>query len=131
MSIQKRWFEEVWNQGREQTIDELLDYDVKGHGLVGADGIEVNGREAFRVFWKAFRSAFSDIHIDVEDTVTEGDLGVARFVVTGTHTGEGIGVPPKGRPVMFTGMTMVRVKDGRIVESWNNIDFAAMFRQIG
>jgi steroid delta-isomerase-like uncharacterized protein len=130
MSIQKRWFEEVWNQGREATIDELLAPEVVGHGLTDSAGNEVTGIESFRDFWRAFRSAFSDIHIDVQDTVTEGDLGVARFVTTGKHTGEGIGKPPTGKPVKFTGMTMVRVKDGKIVESWNNIDFMTMLKQL-
>jgi hypothetical protein len=43
MSIQRRWFEEVWNQGREATIDELLAPDVVGHGLVDPNGNEVTG----------------------------------------------------------------------------------------
>jgi predicted ester cyclase len=68
--------------------------------------------------------------VDVQDTVTEGDLGVARFVVTGKHTGDGVGKPPKGKPVKFAGMTMVRLKDGKIVESWNNIDFMTMYQQM-
>ena len=48
-----------------------------------------------------------------------------------THTGEGIGITPTDKPVEFTGMTMVRVKDGKIVEAWNNFDFMAMFQQLG
>jgi predicted ester cyclase len=131
MSIQRRWFEEVWNQGREATIDELCDPNVRGHGLVDPQGNQVAGIESFRAFWRAFRSAFSDIHVDVQDTVTEGDLAVARYVVTGRHTGEGLGMSPKGNPVEFTGMTIVRIKDGKIVESWNNVDFATMTQQIG
>ena len=131
MSIQARWFEEVWNQGREATIDELLAPNVKGHGLTSPDGKEVDGIESFRAFWKLFRGAFSDIHITIQDIVTEGDLSVARFVTTAKHTGEGLGKAPKGNPVKFSGMTMVRIKDGKIVESWNNIDFTTMSQQLG
>ena len=130
MSIQRRWFEEVWNQGREATIDELLDPNVKAHGLTDPNGNEIDGIESFRSFYRLFRAAFSDIHIAIEDTVTEGNLGVARFVATGEHTGDGLGKPPKGNAVRFTGMTIVRVKDGKIVESWNNIDFATMYQQM-
>jgi predicted ester cyclase len=50
--------------------------------------------------------------------------------VTGVHTGEGIGKPPTGKPVKFTGMTMVRLRDGKIIESWNNFDFMTMYKQI-
>jgi steroid delta-isomerase-like uncharacterized protein len=131
MSVLKRWFEEVWNQGREATIDELLAPDAKVHGLADADGNEVSGVEPFRAYWRAFRTTFSDIHIDVQDIVTEGDLSVARFVVTARHTGEGLGKPPKGNPVEFSGMTMVRIEDGKLVEGWNNVDFATMVQQIG
>ena len=53
----------------------------------------------------------------VEDVVTEGDLTVARCVVTARHTGEGLGKAPKGNPIHFTGMTMARIKDGKIAEA--------------
>ena len=130
MTILERWFEEVWNKGREDAIDEMLDPNVVGHGLTDADGNEVNGIPAFRVFYKQFRSAFSDIHVEVEDTVSEGDMTVARCLVTATHDGHGLGMPPTNKPVKFTGLCMVRVKDGKVVESWNNFDFMAMHQQL-
>lgn len=66
----------------------------------------------------------------MQDTISEGDLIAARFVVTARHTGDGLGKPAKGRNINFTGMTIVRVKDGKIAEGWNNIDFATMLQQI-
>jgi predicted ester cyclase len=90
----------------------------------------VTGVESFKGFYRAFRDALSDIYIDVQESITEGDLGVSRFVVTARHTGEGLGKPPKGRNLKITGMTMVRIKDGKIAESWNNIDFMSMYQQM-
>lgn len=130
MTILERWFEEVWNKGREAAIDELSSPEIKGHGLIDPDGKEVEGMAAFKSFYHAFRSAFPDIHVEVQDTVTEGDKTVARCLVTAKHTGEGLGKPPAGKPVEFTGMCLVRVKDGKIVESWNNFDFMAMHQQL-
>jgi predicted ester cyclase len=130
MTFLERWFEEVWNKGREAAIDEMSHPDTKGHGLTTPDGKEVDGMVAFKVFYRSFRSAFSGIHVDVEDTVTEGDRTVARCVVTGTHTGAGLGIAATGKPVKFTGMTLVRLKDGKIVESWNNFDFMSMYKQL-
>jgi predicted ester cyclase len=130
MTTLEHWFEEVWNQGREAAIDELMSPNTKGHGLRGPDGNEIDGMAAFKSFHKTFRSAFPDIHIKVEDTVTEGDKTVARCVVTGRHTGGSLGKTPTGKPVKFTGMCMVRVKDGKIIESWNNFDFMAMYQQM-
>ncbi|MFP5261279.1 MAG: ester cyclase [Blastocatellia bacterium] len=130
-TIQHRWFEEVWNKGRAEAIDEMLDPDVIGHGLVGSGSNEVRGVKAFKSFYESFRGAFPDVQATVEDTVTEGDKVVGRCTVRATHTGEGLGVSPTNKPVEFTGMCMVRVKDGRIVESWNSFDFLTMMRQIG
>jgi predicted ester cyclase len=130
MSILYRWFEEVWNQGREAAIEEMLDAAVKSRGLTDAAGNEVDGLPAFKDFYRQFRSAFPDIHIQVEDTVSEGDRTVARCHVTATHTGVGLAKAPTGKPVEFRGMTMVRVRDGKIVESWNNFDFATLTKQL-
>jgi predicted ester cyclase len=130
MTIMHRWFEEVWNKGRESAIDEMSYHDVAGHGLQAPDGNEVNGMESFRAYFRQMQGALSDIHVEVEDVITEGELTVARCVVTARHTGEGLGKPPKGNPVHFTGMTMARIKEGKIAEAWNNFDFMTMYQQM-
>jgi steroid delta-isomerase-like uncharacterized protein len=130
MTLMHRWFEEVWNQGREASIDELLATDAVAHGLVDGDGAEISGIESYRAFYRNFRGALSDVHVDVQDTISEGDLSAARFVVSARHTGEGLGKPAKGRNLNFTGMSMIRIRDGKIAEAWNNIDFANMLQQM-
>jgi len=130
MTFLERWFEEVWNNKHEAAIDEMAIPDARGHGLEHPDGTEVKGREAFKDFHKLFCSAFSDIHVKVEDTVTEGDKTVARCVVTATHTGSGLGIAATGKSVRFTGMCLVHLKDGKLAEAWNNFDMATMYRQL-
>ena len=130
MTFLERWFEEVWNKGREEAIDEMAIEDAKTHGLEQPDGTPVKGRQAFKDFHKLFRSAFSNIHIKVEDTLTEGDKTMARCVVTGIHTGPGLGMPATGKPVQFTGMCIVRLEDGKLAEAWNNFDMGTMYRQL-
>jgi steroid delta-isomerase-like uncharacterized protein len=130
-TIQHRWFREVWNEGRTEAIDELVAPNVLGHGLIDADGNDVRGIEAFKSFYYRFREAFPDIHVTVEDTVAEGNKIVARCSVAATYLGDGLEVRASGKPVRFTGMCMVRVEDGRIVESWNSFDFLTMLQQIG
>jgi predicted ester cyclase len=130
MTLLEHWFEEVWNKGREDAIDELSTPDVIAHGLTHPDGTEVKGRAEFKEFYRAFKSAFTNIHIEVEDTVTEGDKTLARCLVTAMHTGEGIGKAATGKDVRFTGMCLIRVKDGKMAEAWNNFDFMAMFQQL-
>ena len=125
-----RWFEEVWNQGNVGIVDELFDAAGIAHGLVGEDGKELRGPAGFKPFLQNFRSAFPDIHIEINDTVVEGDKIAARCTVRGTHAGMGIGLAPTGRSVTFTGMTIVRTQHGKIIEAWNNFDFQGLFQQL-
>ena len=127
----QRWFEEVWNQGNSKTIDELLDPDGVIHGLVDATGQEVRGLDSFHEFHNQFRNAFSDLNISVDDVVAEGDRVVARCSVRGKHTGESLGFAPTDAPVQFEGIAIVRIKNGKIVEAWNQFDFLSMNRQLG
>jgi len=130
-SITRRWFEEVWNRGREEAIDEMLAPDCVGHGLKGPDGVEVTSVAAFKEFYRAFRSAFPDIRIVVEHTISEGDCVTSRCSVTATHTGDGLGFAGTGRSVAFGGIGIMRVRDGKIVEAWNSFDMLTMFQQLG
>jgi predicted ester cyclase len=126
-----RWFEEVWNQKREDAIDEMFAKDGIANGLNDAEGKPLRGPEGFKTLHRAFLSAYPDLRITVEDTVVEGDKIAARCRVTGSHAGHGIGVAPTNQPVEFTGMTIVHVKDGKIVEAWNEFNFMEMYKQVG
>jgi steroid delta-isomerase-like uncharacterized protein len=127
-TILHRWMEEVWNKGRVDAIDEMLAGDAIVHGL----GPEVlRGPEGYRPFYESMHNTFSQIEVVVEDAVEQGDTIAARCTVRGTHTGDGLGVAPTGRRVEYSGMTMVKVKDGKMVAGWNNFDVAGMMQQIG
>ena len=130
MTIMDRWFEEVWNKGCESAIDEMSYRDVAGHGLEAVAGAPVDSMEAFKTYYRQLQSALSQIHVEVHQVVTEGDMMAARCTVTALHTGDGLGKTPKGNPVTFTGMSMARIKDGKIAEAWNNFDFATMYQQM-
>jgi steroid delta-isomerase-like uncharacterized protein len=127
-AVMRAWFEEVWNQGREDTIDRLFAADGIAHGLPGGP---MRGPEAFKQVFKVFRGAFPDIHITVERAVTQGDMVTVHCRVTGTHTGSSLGVAPTGNRVEFEGMTIGRVVDGQIREGWNCFDFLTMYQELG
>jgi steroid delta-isomerase-like uncharacterized protein len=124
----RTWFDEVWTQGREQTIQRLLAADAVAHGLPGGPA---RGHDAFRTVFTTFRGAFPDIRIDVERTVTEGEMVAAYCHVTGTHTGNTLGIPATGKRVDFHGVTIARIVDGTIREGWNCFDFLTMYQQLG
>ncbi|HKG13124.1 MAG TPA: ester cyclase [Pyrinomonadaceae bacterium] len=130
-TIIRRWFEEVWNKGREDTIDELFSEEGVAHGLAGVADGKLRGPAGFKPFFRNFREAFPEMEVVVEDTVSEGDRVAARCTVRGRHEGDSLGFAATKRPVEFTGIAIVRIADGKIVEAWNNFDFMSMFQQLG
>lgn len=127
----RRWFEEVWNKGREEAINEMFAEDGIAHGLADESGEPLRGPNGFKPFFRNFRTAFPDIEVVVEDTITEGEKVAARCTVRGKHQSDTLGFAATQRPMEITGMTIVRVRDGKIIEAWNNFDFMSMFKQLG
>ena len=129
-AVVRRWFEEVWNQGREAAIDEMFSAGAVAHGL-GDSELDVRGPAEFKAFAANIRGSIPDTHIGVEDIISEGDRVAVRVILKGTHTGQGLGVPPTGRKVSIQGIIIVRIVDGQIVEGWNSYDQLGLLRQIG
>ena len=126
----RRWFEEVWNQQKKESIAKMFAADGQAHGLA-SDGGPLRGPQAFETFHHAFLSAFPDLKVEVEDVIAEGDKVAIRWRASGTLRGDGLGVKPTGRSMAITGISMVRVRDGLIVDGWNNFDVLGMHRQVG
>jgi steroid delta-isomerase-like uncharacterized protein len=127
----RRWFEEVWNNGRSEAIDEMFAAEGIAHGLTDVSGAELRGPDHFREFHRSFREAFPDIRVTVEDVVAEGDRVAGRCSARGTHRAATLGFAATDRPVAFEGMCIARIRDGQIVEAWNNFDFLTMYQQLG
>jgi steroid delta-isomerase-like uncharacterized protein len=130
-AILHQWFREVWEEGDEAAIGRLMAPDAVVHGLSGPSGMQLRGPAEFVPYFVAMRGAFSDLRVEVKRTVTEGDTCVAHCHVRGRHTGDTLGGPATQNAVDFWGMTMMRVRDGQIVEGWNCFEFLSMYQQIG
>ena len=126
-ALVRRWFDEVWCNGRAAAIDELLASQALVHGL----GPAMQGPEGFKPFHAAYRNAFPDVKIQLDAIVAEGNMVAARWSGTGTHRGDGLGFKATGRQIQFSGMVFVRVENGKLVEGWNNFDQLGMFQQLG
>lgn len=72
-----------------------------------------------------------DWHTEINDLIAEGDRVVARITMTGTHTGNFWGIPATGRRVEFSGIYIVRIADGKIVEHWGEEDGVSLLQQLG
>jgi len=117
-----RWYQQVWNEGNEKAIDEMMNNDVVAHGI--SDGLPLKGKDEFRNFYSNFRNEFSDINVIVEDVMVEDDFECGRCYVNAVHRSS-------NKPVQFTGIAMVKLRDGKIAEGWNNFDFLKMNLQLG
>lgn len=128
-SLVRRWFEDVWNRGNIDAADELLAPRAVLHeaGISGEPSLDV---EDFKTHWAAIRTAIPDIHFDVVFLFEAGEHVAARLAVTGTHSGPGLGLEPSGRSFRVTGMVIARVRDGKLVEGWNNFDLLGLFEQV-
>ena len=130
-ALVRRWFEEVWNKGRSDAISEMFADEGIAHGLSDDPVNPLRGPAGFLPFHAQFREAFPNIEVVVEDQIAEGDLVATRCSVRGKHTGDSLGFAATQSPVEFTGITITRIKDGKIAEAWNNFDFMKMYRQLG
>jgi steroid delta-isomerase-like uncharacterized protein len=130
-TVVHRWFEEVWNKGREEAIEEMFAGDAIAHGLVDENGEELRGPTNFKPFFRSFRGAFPDMEVVIEDCICESDRAAARCTVRAKHTGDTLGIAATGKAIEFDGLCIIQVRDGKIVEAWNNFDFARLNKQIG
>jgi steroid delta-isomerase-like uncharacterized protein len=111
-----------------QTIDEVVEPDVR----IGTPlPIDATGAQALKEVWTTLLRAYPDLHVAVEDLIAEADKLVCRNVVTGTHQGEYLGLPPTGRSVTYNEIFIFRFEDGRIAETWGVVDVLAQLRQLG
>jgi predicted ester cyclase len=99
---------------------------VHAHGL----GEEPVDRDGFKEGWRSFLESFPDLRVDVGDVIAEADRCAIRISCSGHHLGTGMGVPPTGKLVTFHCMSFTRWEKGQIVEGWNLIDMASIYRQI-
>jgi predicted SnoaL-like aldol condensation-catalyzing enzyme len=114
-----RWFEEVWNQGNTGVIAELFAPDCVLH----EGGLQIRGPQEFERFHDSLREQFSDIRVTSGVSLSEGDLVSLRWTVDCRDK-------TLGKNLTATGISIVRIKDGRFVEAWQNWDQAGVAAQL-
>jgi steroid delta-isomerase-like uncharacterized protein len=127
--IAHRWFEEVWNKKRLDAIDEMADPKAVGQGQQFHDGL-IN-LEEFRAFASHLQTAFPDLRLTIDDTIAEGDRVVLRWQLHMTHAGQFLQYPPTNRNVTVSGITILRIANGKIVAGWDKWDQLGLLEQIG
>lgn len=129
-AVALRWFEEWWNQRRDDVIDQITTPDC----VAEVEGLEGGlNREGLRQHRRAWLSAVPDLRVEIPYAATEGDMVMVQWRMRGTHLGPGLGIPPSGKPVDVNGFTSVWFKNGLIargVDRWNRGEFIASLMQV-
>ncbi len=128
ITVASRLFEELWNKNKLDIASEIFADDAVFHGLVGQ---YPPGLDGFIQYAETTRASFSDIHFTIEDCIAMNDRVVIRWSSTSTHESEWMGAPGTGKRVGFTGTSIYRMVDGKIVEVWSNFDLLGLFQQVG
>jgi steroid delta-isomerase-like uncharacterized protein len=126
----RRYFEEIWDKGNLDVIDELFSTNFVRHGPTATEG-EVRGLEEFKGLVSMYHSAFPDLRVPIEDLIAEGDRVVTRWTARGTHQGELMGNAPTGNQASVTGILVDRISGGKIEEEWVDYDTLHLMQQIG
>ena len=128
-ALLRRLMEEAFNRGNTSLIDELFAPDFVEHEEL-PPGLPA-GSEGVKQLSTAFRSAFPDFKVAIDDMIAEGDKVVARSTWSGTHKGEFMGIPPTGKSVSFGVIDVIRIAGGKFVEHWGQMDNMSMMQQLG
>ncbi|HUI02828.1 MAG TPA: ester cyclase [Acidimicrobiales bacterium] len=122
-----RIFDEIVNNGDLEVVDEIFTEDFLDHGATG----EASGREALKANIAQFRAAVPDLCCEVENLFSEGDWAAWVVRTTGTHAGDGLGVPATGKAFETVSANIGRFRDGRAAEHWSEQGMMSMLAQIG
>lgn len=128
-TVMRRIFEEVWNQGKFEVLDEVVSPDYVGH-LPTPPGAP-SGREGLRWLIRAYRLAFPDIRVQIDDQMADGDKVLTRISIRGTQQGQFMNVPPTNKEVTATALVLTRFENGQNVEGWAELDRLGLMQQLG
>src|SRR5689334_16878631 len=130
-SIVRRFYEEAFSQGNLAVLAEIADAGYVNHDPSGPPGGWPHGVEGLNMVVGTYRGAFPDLRFTVEDQIAEGDRVVTRWSARGTNSGSLMGMPPSGRSATVTGISIERIANGKMVETWVNFDTLGMMQQLG
>jgi steroid delta-isomerase-like uncharacterized protein len=125
--IARRYIEEVWSDGNIEAANAIINENFLFHGPIR----EVEGIEAFKQFVTAIHSTFPDINFIIEDLAAEEDKVAFRWIMTGTHNNEFMGIAATGKQFTVRGATFAHLSKEKMSEAWLYWDRLGMVEQLG
>ena len=126
-ALVRRWYEDLCNQRRLEVADEIISDD---HAYRDPQAPAGRGPDGVKELVRPYQEAL-DGHWDVQDVFSSGAMVCVRWIGTGTHNGELMGLAPTGKSVRVDALSTHRVSGGKIAETWTVWDTLGMLQQIG
>ena len=128
-AIVRRLYEEVWNKRRLELVDEIIS---PSHALHDPNLTDSSvGPDAYKRQVSRFIVGIPDLHFTIEDIVGDKEKLAVAWTISGTHTGEFMGIPPTNKKVYLEGITIHYLVDGKIMDSYISWDVFGMMQQLG
>ncbi len=121
-------YQEIYNNNDLDRLTEVVSEDLLTPNIM--PGIP-RGLEGAKAAHRIMLAGFPDYQTVIEDMLAEGEKVAARIKMTGTNTGEFMGIPATGKHVEFTGIYIARISNGKIVEHWGEEDSVSLLQQLG
>lgn len=115
------------DRGDFDAFDELLHPDAVIHAPLGLSTTTIDDE---KTVWRDALAAMPDLRHDVQEVVVDGDVEMARVVVTGTMSASFAGVEGSGRSFRIDQAVITHLRHGRVVEAWEIADIAALRAQV-
>jgi len=122
-------YEQIWNAHNPEATERYYAIEYNDHNPALPD--QAGGAAGAQQVFSTFIAAFPDVHFTLDLQTAEADIVTTRWTASGTNSGSLMGMPPTGRQITITGIDILCVRDGKIVDRWGNFDFAGMMQQLG
>jgi steroid delta-isomerase-like uncharacterized protein len=121
-ALVQRYLDEVWNKGIVDILDELYDPGFSGGGYGGIPEL--------KAAITSYRSSFPDLHFTIEDTVAEDGRIAYRWIARGTHQADFAGIAATGNPITVTGITILSIVAGKIIDDRSESNVHTLAEQL-
>jgi steroid delta-isomerase-like uncharacterized protein len=126
-ALVRRFIDEVFVDGRFESVDELLSDDFVPHTWQFSG----DGKADLKTAIERVSKGLADGQFTIEDIIAEGDRVAVRVTAQATQVGEFMGLPPSGKTYTIGEIHIFRIRDGKVVEHWHQFDQLGLMRQLG
>ena len=127
-----KMYETVWDDIiNKREIDKINETNFDNNITLITAPENVVGIQGFKAYYQNYLTGFSDVTFTIVDVFGQGDKIVKHWNFKGTHSGEFFGIPASGKKVDIDGVTLVKMKDGKIAQEQDFLDNLSFYQQLG